>query len=271
MITAKNYAAQVARSLSASGDKVFADLSKKYEQAVHFAIPDGGRIMEDDLKGLDGQSLRLPYPKITIEYFVESPVQSNMHTKCSKRCVYAEELDTGEVLMIYSAFYDAFQEWATNPFGYILKQKWELNLGALNFYPLTKQSELMEKYNKMSSAEKYAFDGDALSEIGAVLSLCEALTCSNVGTEILDKVDPIKNAKRIKNGKLPFFETKVLVLKASTPKPIGQVGIGSHASPRQHLRRGHIRRLPKGNIWVNSCVVGNASNGIIAKSYEVLS
>lgn len=102
------------------------------------------------------------------------------------------------------------------------------------------------------------------------LELCEALSCKNVVTEPLEPVDTSKNARRIKNGKLPIYETKILTIKA--PEVVSgktSNGGGTHASPRQHLRRGHIRRLPDCNIWVNSCVVGSVENGIIEKSYNI--
>jgi hypothetical protein len=45
---------------------------------------------------------------------------------------------------------------------------------------------------------------------------------------------------------------------------------GSHASPRFHVRRGHIRRLADGRrTWVRQCSVGDASSGIIDKDYRV--
>jgi hypothetical protein len=44
---------------------------------------------------------------------------------------------------------------------------------------------------------------------------------------------------------------------------------GTHASPRVHLRRGHIRRLPGKNIWVNATIVGNSDLGVVIKDYSV--
>lgn len=47
--------------------------------------------------------------------------------------------------------------------------------------------------------------------------------------------------------------------------------IGSHASPRFHLRRGHIRRLPTGrNTWVRSCAVGSRALGTANKDYRIV-
>lgn len=45
---------------------------------------------------------------------------------------------------------------------------------------------------------------------------------------------------------------------------------GTHASPRLHDRRGHLRRLRGGkNVWVRPCKVGDASLGAVFHDYEV--
>jgi hypothetical protein len=45
---------------------------------------------------------------------------------------------------------------------------------------------------------------------------------------------------------------------------------GTHRSPRQHLRRGHIRNLQSGKkVWVNATVVGSRDNGVINKAYGI--
>lgn len=77
------------------------------------------------------------------------------------------------------------------------------------------------------------------------------------------------NMKREKKGKQPIFSYKVLVVDPGNTKSVRGGGKGTHASPRVHLRRGHIRRLPKGNIWVNAAVVGDKSKGMVVKDYAV--
>jgi hypothetical protein len=45
---------------------------------------------------------------------------------------------------------------------------------------------------------------------------------------------------------------------------------GVHASPRQHDRRGHQRRLRSGKVvWVKPCKVGSAAQGAVFKDYAV--
>ena len=66
-----------------------------------------------------------------------------------------------------------------------------------------------------------------------------------------------------------FMKTKCLTIKSHVKSKALAIRTGTHESPRQHLRRGHIRRLESGNIWVNACVVGNSEKGVIKKSYNV--
>ena len=102
----------------------------------------------------------------------------------------------------------------------------------------------------------------------AVLELLEALSCSNIDTEIFTKHQQRTNSRGKK--KLPIYETRCLVLNSPGNASTKHTGNGGNKnSPRQHLRRGHIRRLETKNIWVNSCVVGSLENGLIDKSYSV--
>ncbi|QHS09159.1 hypothetical protein [Sinimarinibacterium sp. NLF-5-8] len=79
--------------------------------------------------------------------------------------------------------------------------------------------------------------------------------------------------KRMAKGKAPLrFDWHTVVLGAQTPiKPKDAPG-GTHASPRLHDRRAHLRRLPDGRlITVKACKVGKAELGEVSKDYRVLS
>ncbi|MCK4821801.1 hypothetical protein KA005_38910, partial [bacterium] len=111
---------------------------------------------------------------------------------------------------------------------------------------------------------------DIADEITTMLELCEALACSNVTTDTTQTENKKVNIKRVKKGKLPLYETKVLSIEV--PQTHERTGIGTQdrRSPRQHLRRGHIRILQSGSrIWINSCVVGDKEKGRIDKEYRV--
>jgi len=111
---------------------------------------------------------------------------------------------------------------------------------------------------------------DISGEVLAVLEMCEALTCSNVKIDTLQECNKKVNAKRIKKGKLPIYETKVLSLDFNKSRSLIGRQVSDRASPRQHLRRGHIRNINDDKrIWVNSCIVGSSELGKIDKSYNL--
>lgn len=74
------------------------------------------------------------------------------------------------------------------------------------------------------------------------------------------------NKRKIAQGKIPSYDWHTVVIEAVEPKSESKGG--THASPRLHDRRGHIRRLRSGkNVWVKPCKVGDAAKGIVWKDY----
>jgi hypothetical protein len=130
---------------------------------------------------------------------------------------------------------------------------------------------LAERYKGQGVDHHEAAYHDIWHETRSVLELIEALSCANVeATKV--PAPPKLNAKRIKRGKLPLPDYHVLTVKTPVSKAQGAAG-GSglhHASPRQHLRRGHIRIYQSGlRIWVQACVVGDPARGRLDKAYRV--
>lgn len=104
---------------------------------------------------------------------------------------------------------------------------------------------------------------------GRVIQFLSALNCSNTFLQNNSPSEKIQK-KRVRNGKLPFFEYKTLHIKINDVKNKNSSGVGTHASPRVHLRRGYIRKLPSGETtWVQACVVGDRSKGFIQKDYKI--
>ncbi|MNC48955.1 hypothetical protein D3C75_981010 [compost metagenome] len=97
-----------------------------------------------------------------------------------------------------------------------------------------------------------------------------ALSCSNSTAADATPPNPALNAKRRKAGKTPFFTYKVLTITTNGSASSKEGQCGTHGSPRVHLRRGHIRRLPEKTVWVNACVVGDKSKGLVQKDYKMV-
>ena len=107
-----------------------------------------------------------------------------------------------------------------------------------------------------------------INRIQTVIATMEVLACTNV--VYIDNPAPKSiNKKREKKGKIKLFTYKTLHIVANRGGEVVKSNqTGTHASPRVHLRRGHIRRLPDGGrIWVQSCVVGSVKSGIAHKDY----
>lgn len=76
------------------------------------------------------------------------------------------------------------------------------------------------------------------------------------------------NRRKIAAGKPPLYEWRTVVIEPAQARREHQGG--THASPRLHDRRGHLRRLRSGkNVWVRECKVGNASKGVVFHDYQI--
>ena len=249
--------------------------------APKFILPQGGRIFDDKLRGLPDQ-LRLPFPEIVIEYrgadgvdgIVEQIFNKDKCIPAPKRIIFAKEVDN--YICVYSLVGLENSTWSMAPYvacvyhddSAIAPPKSEelpnnqmiKGIGIKILPTGTKASTLL--------GSDWMVNGyyDMSDEVNAVLELIEALSCSNVQHEPL----PVRklNKSAAKNGALPFDEYRVLTI--SSPS-FGRSGGRSvdHRAPREHLRRGHIRKHPSaGNIWINSCVVNSGVEGKINKTYD---
>ena len=305
MITAKNYAAQAEvglikhiHYLTTEESERVADIGYVKEvlmylhSAVKFAMPDNGMVLDDGLKGIVGYEVRLPYPSITLEYYCSDDYpkkissvpkcppnsselahrmsnSNSMANKCVLVCIDNPDLDFIEIFRVLPVG----EYWKVGIFCTALPKVGHTEIAKGGGTTVTSNTRgFYEAVMKQKNPDKYVIDmgrSMSLSDAWVVLEFLEALTCTNIEQSIYQPASP-KNAQRIKSHKAPIYETRCLTLKTTKKESFGGGdGASSHKSPKQHLRRGHIRRLEKGNIWVNSCVVGDASNGIIDKCYKI--
>lgn len=252
--------------------KVTKSLAMAYKDAEKFILPEYGLIMNDSLKGLENfeAELRLPYETLVIEFSdptaktillcheIRKDEQNNSIAIIS---LVKGKHDVGFCLSRAACFLD------TTLYGY---ENTEVAFGPkvhikpfdpIDMTLLTKETKLVD------SEAEYS---DMLLDIKQflvlpVLELIEALSCKNVTSEYL----PHKHSAA-KHAALGFDEYRVLTIRTKAAHAIGDAKYtGGHASPREHLRRGHIRRHPTaGNIWINSMVVNAGVGGVIRKTYK---
>lgn len=225
------------------------------EKAVKFCLPDGGKIINDtELRGLDGGiELHLPFNLIALEFIVTAPPEEGRF-RSSKRVVIAEEKE--EFLECRALFWaDDHNQWRALPDFDIPKKD----------YMFKQDGSLMLRLNTLAITLS-----DVQQEVEVLLDFINALQCSNVD---ITKEKGRKNNKSTKNP-LPFDDYHFLTITRSEDATTSASGVGpgarSHRSPREHLRRGHIRRLPTGKkVWVSAAVICAGQGGRVHKDYRL--
>jgi len=295
-ITARNYAVQAARDLRRWADQSGIDKPSVYdfadeiEQAQHFAVPDNGLVLDTGLKGLDRRNVRLPFPLITVECYVDpnGPAGGLLPGEIStpKRLFLAKEFEG-------TSWYDGKPgiwvgqcvwgngSWAPGYVAAVIPRDFDEepyeapadasspHFPAILAYPF---QELIQRMVATGTPIETIHEGapsDISGEVRALLELIEALSCRNVEAIEIETVDPKVNARRIKAGKVPMQVTKMLTIVSPLRDGGGGSSVPTGRTVRQHLRRGHIRRLPSGNIWIEQTVVGDPLKGSVEKDYRV--
>lgn len=112
--------------------------------------------------------------------------------------------------------------------------------------------------------------GEFVLESGSLLSLLIALSCRNVRMVANPPSEKLQRA-RARRGQRPLYEYKTLEFLAHERcRNLVDGNSGVRASPYEHLRRGHVRRLPTGETtWVSNSVVNPGHPGKIVKTYRV--
>lgn len=224
------------------------------ERSQKFYLPPGGRLIGDrQYKALYGTELNLPFPCIALEY---TPIDQGGDLirgtqdgwKVKKTIAIFEQKENFIFGMAMWCFRELPSVWSPSP-QYMIPRTDFVGTDCLQI-----GLHVEEGMNPV----------DCQDEIGALLDMLNALSCSNVDTT---RIDP-KHGAKIKHG-LPFDSYHVLTIKQSVAAKREALG-GSHRSPREHLRRGHVRRLESGlNIWVNATVVNPGVGGVVSKAYRM--
>jgi len=252
-----------------------------------FVIPINGRIFDDGLRGLPAE-FKLPFESVVIEYqckanggLVEEYFGSTKTNEARNRIVVAYQ--DGDQIIVFSLIFSFIGEGVVD--WYMQPYYSTLSIASDVHKELVKDDELLSslKVTQIESVVVQQSDigGVARSshgedwetharlnmtdEVNCVLELIEALSCSNVSSEELTPRKLNKSAS--KRGALPFDTYRILTIKPSV-RGVG-ASSGEHRSPREHLRRGHIRRLEEKTVWVNSAVVNAGTVGRVTKEYRV--
>lgn len=105
------------------------------------------------------------------------------------------------------------------------------------------------------------------ADIIATVQCCHALRAG----ALLDERTESSSSRRRKFQRqgVGGFTYHVLRIPTRDRESSGRAN-GSHASPRFHVRRAHIRKLPNGALtFVRQCFVGDDSAGSVSKHYQI--
>ena len=245
------------------------DLAKASQK---FILPDGGRLHDDpEYRALDEKErLRLPYQFIALEYFRPTPERwSGQGAWSTKAVVFARERDDA-IVVTPIIWIDSHGIWGPMP---------EVAIPSINYLDRDAKRAPGLGYDGVvrhlvpvklwNPARATIPDSDYAQEIGALLCFLNVLQCGNVHVE---RSDPGQTRRAMtKKGALPFDSYHVLTIDAPTVSAGGDGARNSHRSPREHLRRGHIRRYESGaKIWVNATVVNAGIGGKVTKDYKMV-
>lgn len=228
--------------------------------STKFILPDFGRLHDDpEYRALDDSlSLSLPYEFIALEY---TRINGELHdhvgsAQSSKAIVFARQRDDS-IAITPAVWFDSKGMWSPMPEAAIPRTGYlRRDLPKMNGYTAV---------NVWRADERIPLS-DYQDEIGTLLCFLNILGCSNVNVE---RVEPKTSGRKIKAA-LPFDTYHVLTIDVPRIAGAGE-STGGHRSPREHLRRGHIRRMSDGRrIWVNATVVAAGRGaGVVHKDYAI--
>lgn len=212
-------------------------------RSVKFLLPEGGVSIDDfELRALGDDVLRLPFERIALEFPVGVHPERGKMVRAIVLCVALPE------------------GIRVTPIAGIAGEDWKVQ----NSFTMPNRDWCDKSGEPWQIRVPEKVRGIALW----VLLFLNALACSNVHIE---RTAESKTRKAMmKKGALPFDEYHVLTIDVAAKAGAGSSGSASHRSPREHLRRGHIRRLADGRrIWVNAAVINAGVGGKVTKDYAL--
>lgn len=209
-------------------------LIRNISSAAKFKLPDGGRVLDDKgLRAITGNDVRFPYESIALEW-VDFDGTKNVLLSREEKSSGSETFDMA-LFMLFS-MPEGGDEW----------------ISSFDAVPLDHETWHLLK----SQGSDHPF--------WVIFDMLNALACANVR---VDTQPARKQRKKAKNP-LPFDSYHYLTVEIPGRAPGQGAGTGDRRSPREHIRRGHIRRLTDGRaIWINATMVNTGIGSKVDKAY----
>lgn len=234
-------------------DELFGEsFAETLNSSTKFALPKNGLIIDDDeYRGLLSTGiLGIPFEKLALEYEFES--------LSAKVILFLRWHFETLSVNVSPLFYDSTSpgRWIAMPTFCVFSRD---HAHRTILWQPTRGAEII--INEHGDGE-FFYD----NFLSSTCNFLNALACRNVHIE-KSPAKSTKQGKKVKTA-LPFDDYHFLTVDVPGKAGTRSDGLGgSHRSPREHLRRGHIRRLDSGPVWVNACVVNAGIGGKVGKSY----
>lgn len=245
-----------AKKISSSVKFYFGEVSPSLEGYLSKKEKNRELIFQDDIK--------LPYARSLFMFDKKFNMQSHgVNLTISKVCCYLDLLDSGRMKFLDFYYSDDFHSWIPGFFEF-------------EFRP--KEKESLARPVQMYDGENVFCEDTKITLVMAshCVGFLFLLDCKNIVQETI--IPPEKlNKSRIKKGKIPLFEYKILNVELPGHKKGPYLGTGKGSPQRVHLCRGHFKEYTTekplfgrytGRYWWQPTVRGKG-DGIIEKEYRV--
>lgn len=227
-----------------------------YAQDVSFMGKELGRLEE----------LKLPFPKI----LVISGVKIHSSDNDDMYVGFTDMDNQGEVNMIYAFYMSQVQGGILIDTILASRETFKEHIYLSQIYMGIKGQDIQFIYDK---EQPIAPPIDHMSDFMRTAVVAVYMMTLNGGDfymSVPTTEEAKVNAKRIRKGKKPLVEFRLITVTGKK-NDVASMPHSSHASPRQHWRRGHWRFMKKSGkkVWVDPMLVGDEKNGKIIKDYAV--
>lgn len=266
---------QIAETLNDKKVKVRGKIPHAREDVVDTILNYPKVILEPRLKFADGvvsealdtiEELRLPFAKMVIFMAIEQKPKDGIGVPKISASYPIYVVQKHDHVILYSPTNKYSQ---ADIFAYKISLNFKNNLRQ-GKNPLAIETLFTEEQEKvMTDSFLKEFTSLALSTVTRTIFMM-TLTGGDFYMSVPSKDEGVANAKRIRKGKKPMIEFRMVTIDGKK-RELPSMPHGTHASPRQHWRRGHWRTMKKSGkkVWVDPMLVGDEANGKIIKDYAI--
>ena len=253
--------------------RAYLDVARR---SVKFMLPQGGYSTDDNqLRALESdQPLRLPFPHIALEFHCLPPADPRVVAEGRRTgqqfavatIIFAEEgvAESGRISVLTAHRFLGWPVWVPGIAFTIPTTGFADNKSSAKGPVRIRIGRGWDPVDPSRPEVPYL---DYSGEASVLLSFLNALQCVNV------RIESLQPRRVGKPGKaLPFDTYHVLTIPTTKATAGDSDATGGHRSPREHLRRGHVRRLFNGRrIWVNAAIVNPGIGAKVEKDYRLRS